>query len=107
MMSKIAVIKTGGKQYLVREGDILKIEKIDGKVGGKAKFDQILFLTDEGGKEIKIGKPTISGVKIEGKILEQGRAKKILVIKYKRKIRYKKKKGHRQFFTKVKIEKID
>jgi large subunit ribosomal protein L21 len=107
MMSKIAVIKTGGKQYLVREGDILKIEKIDGKVGGKAKFDQILLLTDEGGKEIKIGKPTISGVKIEGKILEQGRAKKILVIKYKRKIRYKKKKGHRQFFTKVKIEKID
>lgn len=106
-MSKIAVIKTGGKQYLVREGDILKIEKIDGKVGGKAKFDQILLLTDEGGKEIKIGKPTISGVKIEGKILEQGRAKKILVIKYKRKIRYKKKKGHRQFFTKVKIEKID
>lgn len=106
-MPKLAVIKTGGKQYLVRECDTLKIEKIDGKVGGKVKFDQVLLLTDEGGKEVKIGKPLVSGAKVEGKILEQGRDKKLLVIKYKRKVRYQKKQGHRQLFTKVKIEKID
>jgi len=105
-MPKLAVIKTGGKQYLIREGDTLKIEKIAGKTGDKVEFNQILLLGDEEGKEIKVGKPLISGAKVEGKILEQGRADKILVIKFKRKIRYKRKRGHRQPFTKIKIEKI-
>lgn len=101
-----AVIKTGGKQYLLKEKDVIKIEKIEGKVKETVFFDKVLLLFDEKNKEVKIGKPTLEGVRVEAKILEQGRDKKISVIKYKPKVRYRRKIGHRQPYTKVEILKI-
>jgi len=103
-MSKIAVIKTGGKQYKVSEKDAIKIEKILGKAGDKVLFDQVLMIAD--GDNVEVGKPFLEGNKVEGKILEQGRAKKVLVVKYKPKTRYKKRVGHRQSFTKVEVTQI-
>ncbi len=103
-MAKIAVIKTGGKQYKVKEGQVLKIEKINVKDGENVKFDTLL-IADEDGAKFDIGKPSL-GEKVEGKVLEQGRSKKISVIKFKRKVRYKRNVGHRQPFTKVEIVSI-
>jgi len=100
-----AVIKTGGKQYLVKEGQEIKIEKLNKQPGEKVEFDTLL-LFDEEGKEVKVGKPILQGVKVLGEVLEEKRGKKISVIKFKRKVRYKKKIGHRQWFTKVKISSI-
>lgn len=99
----LAVIKTGGKQYLVKKGDKIKIEKLEGKVGDKITFAEVLFLSD---KEVKIGNPFLKGVVVEGKILKQGRAKKVWGIKHKPKKRYKVKFGHRQNITEVEITKI-
>lgn len=103
-MTKIAVIKTGGKQYKVKEGQNLKVEKIDKKDGSKIKFDTLLTATTDG-KEVKIGKPDL-GKKTEAEILEQGKDKKVSVVKYKNKTRYLRNKGHRQSYTKVKITSI-
>ena len=103
-MSKIAVIKTGGKQYKVTEGQTLKIEKLDLEVGAKVKFDT-LMIASEDGKELNLGKPSL-GEKVEAKVLEQGKAKKINVVKYKNKTRYTRNNGHRQPFTAVEIGKI-
>ncbi len=97
-----AVIKTGGKQYKVKEGEILKIEKITGAAGDKIDFE-VLLLADEDGKDVKIGKPIVAGAKVAAEILEQGRARKVNIIKYKPKVRYRRKAGHRQMYTKVKI----
>ncbi len=105
-MSKLAVVRIGGRQYQVREGEVIKVEKLEGKIGDKKNFDQVLLLADEAGNEVKVGKPLVAGAKVAGEILEQRRSKKILVIKFKSKVRYQRKKGHRQFYTKVKIEKI-
>ena len=102
----IAVIKTGGKQYKVKEGAKLKVEKLDVEKDTSIDFDEVLLVSDEKGGDTKIGKPNIEGAKETAKVLEQGRSKKIDVIKYKRKIRYRKKYGHRQPFTEVQIEKI-
>lgn len=99
---KIAVIKTGGKQYKVAEGQSLKIEKIDGEAGAVLKFPTLLVVEEE---KIKLGQPELGEI-VEGKILEQGRAKKVSVVKFKNKTRYKKNVGHRQPFTKVEITKI-
>jgi len=101
-----AVIKTGGKQYKVKEGDKLKVEKLEAEEGSIVDFDEVLLVSDENGEDLKIGAPRVEGAKVTAKVLEQGRAKKIDVIKYKRKIRYRKKYGHRQHFTEVQIEKI-
>ena len=101
----IAVIQTGGKQYIVKEGTILKVEKLPGEKGGVVVFDRVLLMGDEG-SEVKVGTPTVTGAKVAAVIEEQGRADKVVVIKYKRKVRYKRKVGHRQHFTKVRIEKI-
>ena len=103
-MTKLAVIKTGGKQYKVKKGDSVKIEKLDKKEGSKVAFDTLLIASSDG-KEVNLGKPSL-GKKVEGKILEQGRDKKISVIKYKNKTRYLRNKGHRQSFTKVEITSI-
>ncbi len=103
-MSKIAVIKTGGKQYKVKVGDVIKIEKLDKKVGAKINFDTLLISTTDA-KEISIGKPSL-GKKVEASILKQDRDKKISVIKYKSKTRYIRNKGHRQNYTEVEIKKI-
>lgn len=101
---RLAVIKTGGKQYLVKEDEILKIEKIESDLGKTIKFDQVLLRVD--GESVEIGKPYLKDAQVEAEVLEQGKAKKVTVIKYKAKTRYKRKKGHRQLFTKVKIVKI-
>lgn len=99
-----AVIKTGGKQYLVKKGDRIKIEKIKEKEGSTVKFSKVLFLGNE--KSIKIGNPILEDAEVEGKILKQGKAKKVWGIKHKPKKRYKIKFGHRQIFTEVEITKI-
>lgn len=101
-----AVIKTGGKQYKVAVGDILTIEKLSGepKKGATITFDKVL-LTDDG-TETKIGTPYLSGTKITASLEEEGRAKKVVVIRFKSKSRYFKKKGHRQPFMKVRIESL-
>ena len=99
---KIAVIKTGGKQYKVNEGQILKIEKINAEAGANLKF-QTLMVAD--GEKLELGKPVL-GELVSGKILEQGKSKKVSVVKFKNKTRYKKNVGHRQPYTKVEITKI-
>ncbi|MFH1564974.1 MAG: 50S ribosomal protein L21 [bacterium] len=102
-MLKIAVIKTGGKQYNVKSKDKIKIEKIKGEAGDKVDFNEILLVADEDGKDVKIGKPIVEGAKVEATILRHSRAKKITVIKYKAKVRYRRKLGHKQHFTEVEI----
>ncbi len=99
-----AIIKTGGKQYKVQEGDELFIEKIAGESGDKVEFDEVLAIsTDEG---LNVGRPLLEGAKAEAKILAQGKHKKVTIIKYKAKKGYRRKQGHRQPYTKVKIAKI-
>lgn len=100
----LAVIKTGGKQYLVKEKSRIKIEKIDGKEGDEINFIDVLLL--EKNKKLEIGKPTIKNAKVIGKILKQGRYDKVIVFKYKAKKREQTKKGHHQAFTEVEIKDI-
>ncbi|MEA2113313.1 MAG: 50S ribosomal protein L21 [Patescibacteria group bacterium] len=97
-----AVIKTGGKQYLVSVGDKIKIEKIDASEKKEVVFDEVLLIAGDK-EEIKIGAPFIKGAKVKAKLLAQDKAKKIIVFKYKPKKRYKKKMGHRQPYTEVEI----
>lgn len=103
---KFAVINTGGKQYKVAEGDVLKVEKIADNitVGDKIIFDKVLLIDD--GSATKIGAPTVVGAKVEAVLKEVGRNQKIMVIRYKQKSRYFKKNGHRQPFSKVEITSI-
>lgn len=103
MAKEFAVIATGGKQYLVAEGDTLKIEKISGehKVGDKVVFSDVLLV--DNGIDTTIGMPTIPGAKVQAEITSMGKAKKVTVIKYKAKSNYFKKRGHRQPFFEVKI----
>lgn len=95
-----AVIKTGGKQYRVTEGDRLRIEKLPGDVGASITFDEVLML---GGDKVSIGKPLVSGAKVTATILAQDRAKKVIVFKFRRRKNYRRKRGHRQPFTEVRI----
>jgi large subunit ribosomal protein L21 len=101
---KYAVIRTGGKQYKVSEGDELLIEKLDREKGKAIVFDEVLLLVD--GQKVTLGKPLIKGATVKAEILEQIRGKKIRVAKFRAKSRYRKVKGHRQKLTKVKIKKI-
>lgn len=100
-----AVIETGGKQYRVQEGDTIFVEKVAGNEGEALSFDKVLLISND--EDIKVGKPYVDGVSVNGIILEHGKAKKIVVFKFKRKKDYRKKQGHRQPYTKVKIEKIN
>lgn len=101
----LAVIQTGGKQYIVREGQELAIELLTEEVGSALNLDALLVF-EEDGSDAKVGTPIVSGAKVEAKVLEHGKAKKVSVIKYKPKVRYRRNVGHRQPFTKIKIEKI-
>lgn len=101
---KRAIIETGGKQYLVAEGDTISIEKLMGDKDSKVIFDKVLLVDDE--SSTTLGTPMIAKASVEATITEEGKAKKLLVVKYKAKSRYYKKRGHRQPFTKVKIDKI-
>ena len=103
---KFAVIETGGKQYKVSKGDVIKIEKLsdENKVGDKITFDKVLLIDD--GKDTKIGSPYIEKATVSAIFEEEGKGKKIHIIKFKSKSNYSKKIGHRQLYNKVKIEKI-
>lgn len=100
-----AIIKTGGKQYKVAEGDVIMVEKLDLEEGAAVTFDEVLTVVD--GDKVVVGKPVVEGAKVTGKVEAQGKAKKILVFKYKAKSNYRRRQGHRQPFTKVVIEKIE
>jgi large subunit ribosomal protein L21 len=99
-----AVIKTGGKQYRVQEGDILMVEKLDVAEGSSVQFNEVLALSNDEG--LKAGTPVVAGAVVEGNVLGQGKGKKVVVFKYKSKKDYRKKQGHRQPFTRVQIAKI-
>lgn len=103
-MNHFAIIKTGGKQYKVAEGQKLKIEKLPVAASDSVVFDQVLMVSS--GENVKIGQPKIDGAKVMAKVVKNGRARKIIILKYRAKKRYKKKAGHRQNFTEVQIEKI-
>ena len=99
-----AIIATGGKQYTVSEGDVIKVEKLGVNAGDTVTFDQVLFVSDG---DAKVGNPTVAGASVTASVIGEGKDKKVIVYKYKRKTGYHKKNGHRQLFTKVKIEKIN
>ena len=100
-----AVIRTGGKQYRVSKDDVIEIERLEGKVGDKVKFDEVLLLGEDG-KALKIGAPTVSGASVVAEVVEQTRADKVTVIKFKRRKNYHRTKGHRQHHTVLKITSI-
>jgi large subunit ribosomal protein L21 len=100
-----AVVETGGKQYRVQEGDTLFVEKIAGNEGDNIKFDKVLFVSNGG--DVKVGTPFIEDMTVDASLVEHGKGKKIIVYKFKAKKDYRKKQGHRQPYTKVKIEKIN
>lgn len=100
-----AIIETGGKQYRVQEGDTLFIEKIEATAGETVEFDKVLVVSNEG--NLSVGTPFVEGAKVEASVVEQGKGKKVIVFKYKSKKDYRKKQGHRQPHTKIKIEKIN
>jgi large subunit ribosomal protein L21 len=99
-----AIIETGSKQYLVTKGTKIQVEKLEGEVGSTITFDKVLFSGE--GANVQLGKPFVSGVTVEAKIVDQGRGKKIEVLKYKAKSKYRRKIGHRQYFTEVEITKV-
>lgn len=96
-----AVIATGGKQYKVSEGDVIRVEKLGVEADSKFTFDQVLYVDG------KVGNPTVEGASVEATVVGDGKAKKVIVYKYKRKTGYHKKNGHRQQYTEVKIDKIN
>lgn len=99
-----AIVRTGGKQYQVSEGERLRVEKLAGEIGDSIDLEEILMLVD--GEEIKVGQPLVDGAKISAKIVEQGKAKKVLVYKKKRRKGYEVKNGHRQLYTSLEITTI-
>ena len=99
-----AIIATGGKQYKVSEGDVIKVEKLGNAVGETVTFDQVLLVNDA---DVKVGNPTVAGATVTASVVAEGKDRKVIVYKYKRQTGYHKKNGHRQLFTKVKIEKIN
>ncbi len=102
-----AVIKTGGKQYFVKEGKTVRVEKLgEMATGATVSFPDILMVGSDDGSDVKIGTPVVSGAQVTGTVSNTGRGKKITVVKYKAKTRYRRTRGHRQSFTEVRIEKI-
>ena len=99
-----AIISTGGKQYKVEEGDVLRVEKLDAKAEDKYTFDEVLLV---GGRSVKVGNPLVEGASVDATVVAEGKAKKVTVYKYKPKKGYHKKNGHRQQYTEVKIDKIN
>ena len=99
-----AIIATGGKQYKVAEGDTIRVEKLGAVAGETVKFDQVLAVSND---KLVVGNPTVAGATVEASVVGEGKGKKVIVYKYKRKSGYHKKQGHRQAYTEVKIEKIN
>ena len=98
-----AIIATGGKQYKVSEGDVIKVEKLEAEAGNAVTFDQVIAISD---KSLAVGE-AVANATVTATVMEQGRGKKVIVYKYKRKTGYHKKNGHRQSYTQVKIDKIN
>lgn len=99
-----AIIRTGGQQYRVSEGETIKVEKLAGEPGSKVEFSEVLLI---GGDSPKVGKPLVSGAKVSGEIVAQGRGEKLVIFKFKRRKKYRRKAGHRQAFTAVRITGIE
>ena len=100
-----AVFKTGGKQYRASTGDVIKVEKIEAEKGATIELDQVLMVGE--GEDVKVGTPFLEGGKVTATVLDQGRGDKITVIKFKRRKNYRRKMGHRQYFTQIEITSID
>lgn len=105
VLSMYAIIATGGKQYRVQEGDVIYVEKLNAEVESTVELNEVLAVGKEEG--LVVGKPVVDGAKVVAKVLEQGKAKKVIVFKYKPKKDFRKKKGHRQQYTKLQVEKIE
>lgn len=99
-----AVVRTGGKQYRVEEGDVLRVEKVAGDVGHSITFDEVLMFSDD--ENTVVGQPTLENAVVKGHIVEQGKSRKVIVFKYKRRKRYRRKLGHRQLYTAIRIDQI-
>lgn len=99
-----AVFKTGGKQYRAKQGDVLKIEKLELDAGSDVAFDQVMMLGE--GDDVKIGTPIVAGAVVSGKVLSQGRADKVHILKFRRRKHFRKQQGHRQYYTEVEITAI-
>ncbi len=100
---KYAIVMTGGKQYRVEEGKVIRVEKLEGQIGDEVEFPVLLYREDG---RVEVGRPFLEGFKVLGRIVNQGRGEKIIVFKYKRRKNYKRTKGHRQYYTWVRIEAI-
>jgi len=100
-----AVIRTGGKQYRVTPGDVIRVEKLEGEPGAEVAFDEVLMTEDAG--SVRVGTPLISGARVTGHVVQQGKAKKVLVFKKKRRKNYRRHQGHRQQFTAVRVAQIE
>ena len=100
-----AIIRTGGKQYMVHEGDILNVEKLDVQEGSTIELNEVLAISDDE-NNLKVGTPLLEGAKVEAEVLKHGKGKKIIVYKYKPKKNYRRKYGHRQPYTQIRITKI-
>jgi large subunit ribosomal protein L21 len=96
-----AVIKTGGKQYRVREGDVIRVEKLEAETGSTVEIDDVLMVGE--GADVTLGKPMVDGAKVTATVSEQGRGRKITIIKFKRRQDYRRTKGHRQPYTELRI----
>jgi large subunit ribosomal protein L21 len=101
-----AVVKTGGKQYRVTPGEVIKVERLDGEVGATIALDQVLMIGGDGADEPRVGTPVIDGAKVAAEVLEQARAPKVIVFKKKRRKNYRRKRGHRQLLTVLRIQDI-
>ena len=99
-----AVVKSGGKQYKVQEGETFRVEKLPGDVGAEIAFSDVLMVSD--GENVQVGTPCLDNAAVKGTVVAQGQAKKIIVFKYKRRKRYRRKQGHRQQFTAIKVDRI-
>jgi large subunit ribosomal protein L21 len=99
-----AVLNTGGKQYKVSQGDLIEIEKLDSNVGDTVTLEQVLMVGE--GEDVQVGSPYVSGCKVTGEVMEQGKGAKIIIFKKKRRKGYRRKNGHRQLFTQLKITEI-
>jgi len=99
-----AVFQTGGKQYKASEGDVVRVERLDGKVGDEVMIDRVLMAAGDEG--VKVGNPQLDGVQVVGRIVEQDRSRKIIVFKHKRRKGYRRKIGHRQAYTALRIDRI-
>jgi large subunit ribosomal protein L21 len=100
-----AIVETGGKQYKIQPGEVLRVEKLPGDVGDPVAFDKVLMLGSD--NEVRVGSPLVDGARVTGRIVTQGKGRKIVIFKFKRRKRYRLKKGHRQLFTAVQIDAID